>query len=88
MLEVILDEIRENRKAVVDLDNKVDRKIDILHGRVTQESANRGELEKEVGCIRGKIAGIISRINWLYVIIGGLVVTCAGVVVTFIIASG
>lgn len=88
LLEVILDEVRDSRKAVALLDDKLDRKVDILHGRITQESGCRGELEKEVGCIRGKLAGIVSRINWLYVIIGGLIVTCAGVVVTFIVTKG
>ena len=88
MLEVILNEVRDNRKAIRDIDNKLDRKIDLVHGRITQESADRAELGKEVGCLRGKISGAISRINWLYVIIGGGFITGIGTVVTYLITKG
>lgn len=88
MLEVILHEVRDNRKAIRSLDDKVDRKIDIVHSRVTQEAKERSELGTEVGCLRGKISGMISRINWLYIIIGGLSITGAGAVVTFLLTKG
>lgn len=82
---MILAQTQSNAAAIVRLDDKLDRKIDLIHGRITHESEERGELTKEVGCLRGKLSQILSRINWVYVILGGFFLSVAGAVVTVLL---
>jgi hypothetical protein len=78
MLEVILEEVRFCRGSITTLDDKLDRKIDIVHSRITQESGERATLATQVSCQAGKIRGLVSRINWVYVILGGFFLAVVG----------
>lgn len=78
MLEVILEEVRFCRSCIGDVNEKLDRKIDIVHGRITQEAGERAVLSNKVSCQDGKIRGLVSRINWVYVILGGFFLAVVG----------
>lgn len=78
--------------SIRDLDTKVDRKMDLLHQRVTEENTaihNRITLE-ETKRIKTDVTmgSLVARVNWLYVIAGGLVVTFAGTVAAVILSTG
>lgn len=90
--ELILKSIGELRQDVKGLDSKVDRKMDLIsqriteentatHNRITLEETKRIRTEAEVNAVKG-------RVNWLYVIAGGMVITLAGSVVAIMMNAG
>ena len=90
--ELILQGVGEVRSDIKTMDAKVDRKMDLMnqritdentaiHNRITLEETKRIKTDVEMGSVKG-------RINWLYVIAGGLVVTFAGTVWAVLLSLG
>jgi hypothetical protein len=67
IIQMILDQVRGTRQDVKDLHHKIDRKIDQIHGRITQESNERIKMSE-------RLHGLVIRVNWIYVILGGVIV--------------
>lgn len=81
-LDMILDQVRDNRTAIAALDSKLDHKLEDVHERINDEtSACHKRINPLEAGLKTLVDGTVerfkatrTRINWLYFIVGGLVV--------------
>lgn len=77
--QILLGKLDRLDDSMADLHKKVDRKFDNMHERITTENSalhtriNTEQSERKA--ISATMDSLIGRVNWLYVIAGGLVLT-------------
>jgi hypothetical protein len=82
--QMMLDGIAQVSADVRDLNKKVDTKFDLIHSRITKESSTSHDRVTLLAEMHVKACADLeatkARVNWLYVIVGGLFLTLAGTV--------
>lgn len=85
-LDLIVGMLKDQGKAIAVLDKKFDVKIEDVHERINEETSNchkrinpvESGLSTLVASVSEQFKAQRSRINWLYFIVGGLVVSGLG----------
>lgn len=77
-LNLIVGMLKDNGAAIQALDQKFDEKVDDIHERINEEVATCHKrinpVESGLVEAKGERKALRSRVNWLYFIVGGLVV--------------
>ncbi len=84
MQQLILSEIRENRKLIAEGLNKAHDRINHAHSRINDVNVAVSKTNGIVGRLCENIRGVSTRVNWLYIVVGGLILT----MVTLAVAVG
>jgi len=79
--QMILDQVQQNQVSIVQLDDKVDRKIDVIHGRLNTQDTERAQLV-------ARVAECARRVNWAYVILGSVILAILGAALKAALTGG
>jgi hypothetical protein len=90
--KLIIDQLAGIRADLTGLGDKVDRKFDLVAQRANTESGTlHGRInrvaEGQVEC-SSDFRGLRTRVNWLYIIAGGLFLSLAGTVFGLVSRGG